>query len=123
MTIEALSYVNGLLESIDLPYEFLEWTRDIPSTFFVGEYTEVESLNEDGLEESTFILTGTTTEKFIVLETWKNAIKELFNYGLTAIMDSGSGIAINYSDSFPIPSVDEGVRRIQINIIIKEWRC
>ena len=33
------------------------------------------------------------------------------------------GIAVFYSDSFPVASVQEGVRRLQVNLRIKEWRC
>lgn len=125
MTTEGLGFINSCLEKLGIPYEFMDWTSTpIPETYWVGEYTEIESMNEDGYEESTFILTGTTKRKFIDLESVKEKLKESFpSDGRTAILDSGSGIAIFYSDSFPVPSIEEGIRRLQINLRIKEWRC
>lgn len=125
MTIEGLSFINSCLDELGVQYQFMEWTSTpIPETYWVGEYTETEPLNEDGFEESTFILTGTTKNKYIELETVKEKLKEYFsNYGKTAILESGSGIAVSYSDSYPVPSIQEGIRRLQINLKIKEWRC
>ena len=60
MTVEGLNYVNNLMESLNIPYEFMEWTSDIPETYWIGEYQEIEPLNEDGMEECNFILTGNT---------------------------------------------------------------
>lgn len=126
MTIEGLSFINSCLDELKIQYEFMEWTSTpIPDSYWVGEYTEIEPLNEDGLEETMFILTGTTIRnKYIELENAKQKLKEYFTTeGLTAILESGSGIAVFYSDSFPVASVQEGVRRLQVNLRIKEWRC
>ena len=124
MTVEGLSFINSCLDELGVQYQFMEWTTTpIPETYWVGEYTEEEPMNEDGLEESTFILTGTTRNKYIELENVKQMLKEYFpKEGLTAILESGSGIAVFYSDSYPIPSIQEGVRRLQVNLKIKEWR-
>lgn len=125
MTVEGLSFINSCLNQIGLKYQFMEWTSTpVPKTYWTGEYTEEEPLNEDGLEESTFILTGTTTNKYIEFERVKEKLKEYFpTFGKAAILKSGSGIAVSYSDSYPIPSVQEGVHRLQINLKVKEWRC
>lgn len=123
MTIEGLGYINNLLVSMGIPYEFMEWTSDVPDTYFVGEYTESPSLNEDGLIESSFILMGTTRKKFLELETIKEQIRKKFtSEGLTAILPNGWGIAICYDSSYPVPSIEEGVHRIQITLNIKEWK-
>lgn len=125
MTIEALGFINSCLDELKIPYQFMEWTSTpVPETYWTGEYTETESLNEDGSEESTFILTGTTKKKYFELESVKQKLKEYFtNYGKKAILDSGSGIVVMYSDSFPVPSIQEGIHRLQVNLKIKEWRC
>jgi hypothetical protein len=125
MTLESLSFINSCLDELGIQYQFMEWTSTpIPDPFWVGEYTEVEPLNEDGLEESTFILTGTTRNKYIELESVKQKLKEYFpTQGKTAILESGSGIAVFYSDSHPVPSIQEGIHRFQVNLKIKEWRC
>jgi hypothetical protein len=122
MTIEGLQYINNLLTEI-IPYEFMEWSSDVPETYWVGEYQEIETLNEDGFQESSFILTGNTNGSFLNLETVKEHIKNLFGYdGLTEILESGSGIAIIYETAYPIPSVEFGIHRLQITLRVKEWR-
>ena len=35
MTIEGLNYISNLLESLNIPYEFMEWTSDIPETLII----------------------------------------------------------------------------------------
>lgn len=123
MTIEGLGYMNSMFESLGIPYEFNQWNSpNIPNTYWVGECVEIESLNEDGLEETNFILTGTTNQTFMVLESVKQTIKQHLGNGLTAILDSGSGIAVLYSDAQSLPSVEDGVFRLQITMRIKEWR-
>ena len=124
MTIEGLGYMNSMFESLGIPYEFMQWNSpNVPNTYWVGEYIEAESLNEDGMEESTFILTGTTNQNFLVLESVKQTIKQhLGNEGKTAILDSGSGVAVLYVGSQNLPSVEDGVHRLQVTLKIKEWR-
>lgn len=124
MTIEGLGFITNCFAEMGIPYEFMEWTQKVSFPFFVGEYSEIEPMNESGLEEGTFILTGTTTKKYMELESVKNQVKGYFGTdGLTAILDSGSGIAIAYDTSFPVPTDEKGLHRIQINLNIKEWRC
>lgn len=125
MTFESLGFINSCLDELEIPYAFMEWTdTPVPDTYWTGEYDESESMNEDGSEESTFMLTGTTNKKFIELESVRQKLKEYFpTYGKKAILESGSGIVVMYSDSFPVPSIQEGVHRLQVNLRIKEWRC
>ena len=123
MTVEGLNYVNNLMESLNIPYEFMEWTSDIPETYWVGEYQEIEPLNEDGMEECNFILTGNTKGSFLNLETVKELLKDTLGCdGITDIMKSGSGIAIMYVTAYPVPSVEFGIHRLEITLRIKEWK-
>lgn len=123
MTIEGLGYINNLLTELNIPYEFMEWTSDIPETFWIGEYQEIESLNEDGMEECSFILTGNTKGTFLNLEKVKEQLKDLLGCDvITDIMESGSAIAIMYDNSSTVPSVEFGVHRLQIMLRIKEWK-
>ena len=90
---------------------------------FVGEYSEETPLTEDGLEQGVFILTGTTNNSLMELETFKETIKTLFpDDATTAILDNGSGVAVSYSNSFPVPTGEQGLFRIQINLNYKEWK-
>lgn len=124
MTKEALAYINTCMVELEVPYEFLTWGSDLRFPFFVGEYREETPMNEDGLEQGTFMLTGTATGNFLQLEEIKQKIHDYFgNEGRTAILDSGSGIAISYDSSFPIPSEDQDIFRIQVNLHVQEWRC
>ena len=76
MTIEALGYINDCMESLSIPYEFIQWTKDLSFPYFIGEYTEVESPDENGMEQGTLILTGTTNKNYITLESIKEKLKE-----------------------------------------------
>lgn len=115
--------MNNLLESLNIPYEFMQWTSTVPDTYWISEYNEIESLNEDGIEECDFILTGNSITSYLELESVKEKLKNLLGCdGITDIMESGSGIAICYSNAMPVPSVEEGTHRLQIILRIKEFR-
>lgn len=122
MTIEALKYMNDCFESLSIPYEFMQWSKKLSFPYAIGEYTETEAINEDGMESGTFLLTVTTNKSFLILEEIKEKIKDFLD-GRTAILDNGSGIAVSYSTAFPVPTGEQNLNRIQINLNIKEWRC
>ena len=122
MSISALKFISKKLERLKIPYAFEEWTaNEVPDPYFVGEYNEVESTEreENGYQETTFILTG-TGRKWLGLEQAKEIIEN--NITETAILPNGNGIAVFYSNSFPVPTGDAELKRIQINLTIKEWR-
>ena len=124
MTVAGLAFLKGELLSLGIPYEFMEWTlHPVPKTYWVGEYSEVAPVDEDGLFESTFLLTGTTKGKYLSLEIVKEQIRNHFpEYGLTEILPNGWGIAVMFETSFPVPAVEEGVHRMQITLRVKEWK-
>ena len=121
MSIEALKFINDKLDENNINYEFMQWTKDIVYPYFVGEYQEAESINEDGLQESTFILSGFSKESWIGLEQAKEKIEKIFN-SLAVILPNGNGMAVFYSGSLVIPTGDEKLKRIQINLQVKEWK-
>ena len=121
MTQESLAYINTALTSAGINYEFMEWTSDFVYPYFVGEYSEPEPMNEDGMQESTFMITGTTDGTWLSLEEAKAIIeRELCNK--TAILSNGNGIAVSYSGSLVVPTGNERMKRIQINLLIREWK-
>lgn len=124
MTTEALKFIKESMEQLELPYEFLVWTSDLVFPYIVGEYTEVESFEGDDLQEETnFLLTATTNTCFMDLEEIKETIKNFFpEYGMTAILDNGSGIVVSFTTAFPVQSGEQGLYRMQINLKIKEWK-
>lgn len=121
MSSAVLKYISDTLDDLNVDYEFGGWSTDpVPDPYFVGEYSEPESLTkeEDGLQEIDFILTGTGTT-WIGLERAKETIEN--NISKTAILPNGNGIAVFYAGSLIVPTGDAELKRIQINLSIKEW--
>ena len=117
-----LQFINEQMETLEIPYEFGEWTSDVQYPYFVGECTEVESVTEDGASEFSFILTGFHRGDFITLEEIKNKIKKHFPsvHGLRVQTESGA-IAAFYGGAFFVPTGEAKLRKIQINLKIKTW--
>lgn len=123
MTTEGLKFISEKLKEADIPYCFEEWTKDISYPYFVGEYVESEPMYEDGESESSFILTGTTKDSWLSLEKIKNKVREIFpDTGITKILSENIAIAVMYVGSKPIPTGTDDLKRIEINLKVKEWR-
>ena len=121
MSIEALKFINDKLVENGINYEFMQWNNDIVYPYFVGEYQEEEPLNEDGMQETLFMLTGFSKGSYLKLEQEKEKIEKIFN-SVTVILPNGNGLAVFYSGSLVIPTGDAELKRIQINLAIKEWK-
>lgn len=124
MLKETLKLISDAMESMQIPYEYAEWaSAELPSPFFVGEYQEIEPLNESGLQENLFILTGTSRNTWAELEDAKEKIAAYFNKvsGRTVITASGAAVAVFYSNGLVVPTGDAELKRIQINLEVKEW--
>lgn len=120
-----LKFISEQLNTVlNIPYELNEWTADdIPDRYFVGEYTETPTGNEDGSFDNTLILTGTTRGAFSVLENDRKAIEKHFHpaCGLCAETKDGAA-AVFYNGAFPVPTGEADLKRIQINLTIKQWK-
>ena len=121
MSIEVLKFINNKLVENGINYEFMQWNKDIVYPYFVGEYQEEEPLNEDGMQETLFMLTGFSKGSYLKLEQEKEKIEKIFN-SVTVILPNGNGLAVFYSGSLVIPTGDAELKRIQINLAIKEWK-
>ena len=119
MTKATLDFIAKTLTENGINYEFMEWTTDVIYPYFTGEYIEEESLTEDGYQGATFILNGFTRGTYKDLEDAKEKIENMFN--TTAILND-VGVAILYSSSLVIPTNDDELKRIQINLSVKEWK-
>lgn len=120
MSIDALKWINDLISGLGIDYEYGIWnTQPVPFPYFVGEKDEAPPESEDGLQESTFMITG-TGPSLLELEQAKNKIMQL--NGKRAILDNGSGVALFYDGSYAVPIDEPDMKRIQINLMIKEWR-
>lgn len=124
MSKNALKIIWDAMESLGITYGFGTLEGPVSYPYFVGEYTETEPMTEDGLQETTFLLTGFTREKWITLEDAREAIERKFNRvsGETAMAEDGSAVAIFYAGSLIVPTGDGELKSIQINLHIKEWK-
>lgn len=126
MTTAVLKFINDAMVSAKIPYAFMEYNDAIDSlnSYWVGEYSEAEPITEDGKQETQFILTGTGRGSWFDLEQQKGKIEQLFPSigGRTAILDNKSGVAVFYGNAFPVPTGDGFLKRLQINLTIKEWK-
>lgn len=126
MTTAALGFIKDTIDSAGIPYEFMEFTSDVSSlsSYWVGSYSEVTPDAEDGEQETQFILTGTGKGTWLDLERQKATIEQLFPMigGTTAVLPNGNGIAVFYGNAFPVPTGEGSLKRLQINLIIKEWK-
>ncbi len=119
---KVLAFINKKLTDAGINYEFGEWTQKVVYPYFVGVYTETPSVNEDGQREATLTLDGFTRGSWLSLEKAKTKIEEIFSYN-TSILADGTGIDVSYSGSLVVPTGDDELKRIQINLSIKEWRA
>ena len=124
MTTDALQLIADSLKEAGINYEYMEWTSEPVYPYFVGEYQEMQPLSEDRLQESVFILTGFSRTSWFDLEKAKETIENIFNKisGKTAISVNGNGVAVLYSNSNVISTGDAELKKIQINLTVKEWK-
>lgn len=125
MTTSALKTIADAMSALGLEYAFGVYAGDpVIYPYFVGEYTETEPMTEDGLQNTTFLLTGFHRGTWMELEQAKERIENYFNRvsGKTVITDSGSGVAIFYANTLIVPTGDAELKRIQINLQVKEWK-
>lgn len=126
MTIDALKYVGELLTNAGINYQFMRWevgqTGIPPDCYFVGEYMESPSatLEEAGFQESTFILRGFTRGEWSLLEQNKTKIEQAVPK--TVILPTGAGITVFYDSATVVPTGDDELKSIKINLNIQEWK-
>ena len=125
MSKAALKLVSDGMDFLGLEYDFGTYKKHpVKYPYFVGEYQETEPMTEDGLQESTVLLTGFSRGAWLGLEDAKERIENYFNRvsGLTVITEEGSGVAIFYAGSLIVPTGDAELKSIQINLSVKEWK-
>lgn len=123
MSVAVLKYMDSLMQSMGIPYEFMQWNEKPPDDcYFVGTYMESEmtGLEENGRQDITFILRGFTRKDWLALEEAKEKIER--NVAKTAILPDGTGIAVFYGSSTPVPTGDAELKSIKINLNIQEWK-
>lgn len=125
MSKQVLKLVSDSMKDMGIEYGFGIYNKKpVKYPYFVGEYTEQEAMTEDGLQESTFLLTGFHRGTWSELEDTKETIENYFNQvsGKTVITDNGSAVAVFYANSLIVPTADAELKSIQVNLNIKEWK-
>lgn len=124
MTKNALKIIKNAMQSLGLEYGLGVYEKS-PAVYpyFVGEYQEIEPSNESGLQESSFILNGFSRDTWLTLENAKEKIENYFNKvsGKIVMVDNGAAVAIFYANSMIVPTGDAELKRVQINLQVKEW--
>ena len=122
MTNNGMKFIKTLMKSLGIPYQHMTWKGTIPNRYYTGEYTEVESatMEENGYQETSLMVTGFTRDTWELLEKDKETLKDALPQ--KAIFEDGSGIAVIYGNAFPIRQDDSSLKRMQINLTIKEWK-
>lgn len=118
-----LAAIGREMNSIGVPYAFMRWTSKEKGRYWVGEYTETPTDTEDGYEEGTMILTGTGDNEWLELTQDVSTIKDHFPPagGLRISTDDGV-MVIFYGHSFPVPTGEASLKRMQVNLQIKAWK-
>lgn len=122
--IEAvLGIVAEQLNKIGVPYEFMQWTSPVEYPYWVGEYSETPTDNEDGYHEGTLMLTGTTRDSWMGLMQDRAKIEDHFPTAGGLRITTGTGVVvIFYSNAFPVDTGEDDLKRTQINLQIKAWK-
>ncbi len=128
MSKEALRIISDAMSKMGLNYEFVEWTSEPAYPYFTGEYQEVPSSSEDGEQETSFILNGFARDAggektaYLELENAKEKIAAYFPKAGGRTFPAGRGeAAVFYENSLVIPTGDMELKRLQVNLTIKEW--
>lgn len=122
MGVAMLKYISDMMDSLNIPYAYIRWNEHPPDDYyFVGEYAEsaMVTREEDGRQDTTFILRGFTRKDPIVLEQAKELIAK--HCTKTAILPDGTGIAVFYESGMYVPTYDAELHSVKINLQIQEW--
>ena len=127
MTSKPLQIIADAMDALGIEYGFGVYRGNaagkIVYPYFVGEYTETPPLYENGLQESTVMLTGFHRGTWEQLEAAKAKIENYFNKvsGKTVMADDGSAVIVFYDSALAIPKEDAELKSIQINLSVQEW--
>lgn len=129
MSEDALKIISKDMDALGINYSFIE--EDIETDeegnatypYWTGEYQEVEPMSESGQHDSVFILSGFTRGTWADLEKEKEKISNYYNKvsGRKAITEKGSAVVIFYNTGSPVPTGDANLKKMQINLDVKEW--
>lgn len=124
MSKRVLKIVSDAMDALGIEYGFGTYAGNpFVYPYFVGEYTETEPMTEEGLQESTFLLTGFSRDSWLTLENAKERIQSYFDKvsGKVVMAEDGSAVAVFYAYALVVPTGDAELKSIQIQLSVKEW--
>ena len=113
--ITVLEILKNEFKELGLPYTYDEWDKETSLPQFIGEIYELPTVDEDGMNEYTFILTGYATS-YSELFAFSEQLKR--KYKTSAIV---GGVVIKYDSTTTIDNGTEDLKQIQITLKIKQW--
>ena len=113
--IDVLTTIKNELEKLNIPYTFDSWDNDVELPQFIGEISETPTVDEDGKNEYSFILTGYATNYTYLFGVAKQLKTK---YKPSLIVD---GIVIQYNNTITGDNGTDDLMQIQINMTIKKW--
>ena len=114
---KVLKIINDELNTMNIPYTFDGWDKDLELPQFIGEISETTTLNEDGLSEYAIILTGYAIKNEVdYLFDVAERLKQRYKPSKTV-----NGVVIMYNNTMPIDTNNDELKQIQINLKIKKW--
>lgn len=119
--IECFGVIDRMMTDAGINYEFQRNNAAAKTyPYCVGSYQDTGNSVENGLQELMFYIDCYTTGTWLELEQLKETIKQLF-MDFTTVTENGTGIAINFENSIPVPVDTADYKQIQINLNVKEW--
>ena len=113
--INVLTIMNDELEKMNIPYTFDTWDKEVELPQFIGEILEEPTLDEDGRNEYSFILTGYATNYSYLFEVGERLRKK---YKMSDIV---KGVVIKYDKLITVDNGSDDLKQVQITLKIKEW--
>lgn len=125
MMSDVLNIVGNAMSEMGIEYDIGEYSKSpIVYPYFVGEFTAPEPVTEDGLHDGSFILTGFHRGSWFELIEAQEKIEKHFSWmsSTPIISNDGSAVVVMYAGSRIVPTGDAELKRVQINLQVKEWR-
>ena len=122
MTRESLAFIASTLFKAGIRYAYQRWNGKGADMYWIGSYVEQQYLPEDQSQTTLFILDGfSTSGSWSRLEAEKETVKALFS-DVRELLTSESGISVRVESVQTIPTGTADVKRIEIQLLVKEWR-
>ena len=122
MTRESLAFIASTLFKAGIRYAYQRWNGKGADMYWIGSYVEQQYLPEDQSQLTLFLLDGfSTSGSWSRLEAEKETIKASFA-DVRELLTSESGISVRVESVQTFPTGTADVKRIEIQLLVKEWR-